>query len=216
MRSCPVGQFIVGIDLDGNRLLCSNQPVVNSAAPYSTSFEIVDASTFEQGLKACPDGYGMTGLNAVQRKVSCAHVGKMSPFVSTAVRRSGTNACPAGRVMVGFNRDNDQILCGRRIESCFGALGARCGAQSEGLDTPVAICLNGQCLINAGSWEHDECCWQFPNGNVCRTPTAPDDGHCRSAFSKAVSRLLQDIAGSEMFHSGAKYDRCRRSNTFCA
>ncbi len=190
MRSCPMGQFIVGIDLDGNRLLCSNQPVVNSAAPYSASFEILDTNTFQQGLKACPEGYGMTGLSVVQNKVSCAHVGKMSRVIFTNTRRAETVACPAGRVMSGFDHDSNQVLCGRRIDTCFGAAGSRCGFQSEGFETPVALCLSGRCLINAGSWEHDECCWQFPNGSVCRVFGAPNDGRCSAAYDKAVGRLV--------------------------
>lgn len=189
MRSCPAGQFIVGIDMDGNRLLCSNQPVVNSAAPYTAAFEIIDSSTFSQGLKACPAGYAMTGLSVVHNKVSCAHVGKMHRTISSNTHRSNTNACPAGQVMAGFDDGSDQVLCGRRVDSCFGAIGSRCGITSEGFDTPISLCLNNQCLINAGSWDHDECCWQFPNGKLCRAPGAPNDGRCATQLSKAISRL---------------------------
>lgn len=42
-------------------------------------------------------------------------------------------------------------------ERCFGALGMECGPQSNLL--PTALCALGQCKINGGSWEHDECCW---------------------------------------------------------
>ena len=189
MRSCPVGQFIVGIDLDLNRVLCSNQPVLNSAAPYTTAFEITDTKTFSQGLKSCPAGYGMTGLNVAQKKVSCAHVGKLEPAISSTIRRSNTNACPEGRVMVGFDDDSNRVLCGRRVDSCFGSLGSRCGITSEGFETAGALCVNNQCLTNAGSWEHDECCWDFPNGKWCRDPTANHDGRCVAELSKALSRL---------------------------
>ncbi|MDQ3474113.1 MAG: hypothetical protein M3447_10285, partial [Acidobacteriota bacterium] len=217
MRSCPVGQFIVGVDLDGNRLLCSNQPVVNSSAPYTASFEIVDTSTTEQGLKRCPEGYGMTGLSVVNNKVSCAHVGKMSRVIFSGIRRSSTNACPAGRVMAGLDADSEKVLCGRRIDTCFGAAGSRCGFQSEGFDTPLALCTNNQCLINAGSWDHDECCWQFPNGKVCRSLGAAHDGKCTSEFSKALTRLAagynwrRNISFSTLNTSGV-VDR----DAFCA
>lgn len=217
MRSCPISQFIVGIDLDGNRLLCSNQPVVNSAAVYTAIFEIVDSSTTEHGLKACPEGYGMTGLSVINNKVSCAHVGKMSRVLFSTIRRSSTNACPAGRVMVGFDGDSDKVLCGRRIDSCFGAAGSRCGVQSEGFETPLALCANNQCLINAGSWDHDECCWQFPNGKVCRNLVAPHDGKCATEFSKALTRLAagynwrRNISFSTLNDNGV-VDR----NAFCA
>jgi len=189
MRSCPIGQFIVGIDMDGNRLLCSNQPVVNSRAPYTDAFEIVDSSTFSQGLKACPAGYAMAGLSVVHKKVSCAHVGKMESTISSNTRRLSTNACPSGQVMVGFDGDSDRVLCGRRIDSCFGAIGSRCGITSEPFDTPFSLCVSNRCLTNAGSWDHDECCWQFPNGKLCRAPGAPHDGRCAAELSKAISRL---------------------------
>jgi hypothetical protein len=189
MRSCPVGQFIVGIDMDLNRILCSNQPVLNSAAPYTAAFEITDTTTFSQGLKACPAGYGMTGLNVAQKKVSCAHVGKLEPAISSTIRRSNTNACPEGRVMIGFDDDSNRVLCGRRVDSCFGALGSRCGITSEGFETAGALCLNNQCLTNAGSWAHDECCWDFPNGKWCRNVTANHDGRCVTELSTALSRL---------------------------
>ncbi|MDQ3472111.1 MAG: hypothetical protein M3447_00090 [Acidobacteriota bacterium] len=217
MRSCPIGQFIVGVDLDGNRLLCSNQPVVNSSAPYTASFEIIDTSTTAQGLKSCPEGYGMTGLSVINNKVSCAHVGKMTRTIFTNTRRSGTNACPAGRVMAGFDSDSNQVLCGRRIDTCFGAAGSRCGFQSEGFDTPLALCANNQCLINAGSWDHDECCWQFPNGKVCRNLGATHDGKCSAEFSKALTRLAggynwrRSISFSTLNTTGV-VDR----NAFCA
>ena len=93
MRSCPIGQFVVGVDFNGNRLLCSNQPVTNSSAPYTASFEITDMTTTRLGLKACPENFGMTGLSVVNNKVSCAHVGKMKLELSSNTRRSQTNAC---------------------------------------------------------------------------------------------------------------------------
>jgi hypothetical protein len=43
-------------------------------------------------------------------------------------------------------------------ERCFGAAGRECGIQS-GMGTTSA-CALGKCLINGGSWEHDECCWK--------------------------------------------------------
>ena len=189
MRSCPIGQFVVGVDFDGNRLLCSNQPVTNSSAPYTANFEMTDTTTMRLGLKACPENFGMTGLSVVNNKVSCAHVGKMKVELSTNTRRSQTDACPSGRVMVGFDDDSNKVLCGKRIDTCFGAIGSRCGVTSEPFVTPFALCVADHCLVNAGSWEHDECCWQFPNGKLCRTPDGSHDGNCTVSLSKAISRL---------------------------
>jgi hypothetical protein len=84
-----------------------------------------------------------------------------------------------------------------RAEFCFGALGMQCGDGQSGL--PVsALCANGRCSINAGSWEHDECCWANPNGMACRA--GPLDylrtdhgGQCENAWNKALLRLAENF-----------------------
>lgn len=71
-------------------------------------------------------------------------------------------------------------------ERCFGALGAACG-QPQGLIPPTALCSGGTCFINAGSWDHDECCFRNRGGVACNLPQ-PDDGSgtCGALFAKAI------------------------------
>lgn len=75
-------------------------------------------------------------------------------------------------------------------ERCFGALGMECGPQSNLL--PTALCGAGICRINAGSWEHDECCWANRNSGKSCIPTAQSPGQapvCNASWQKALSRL---------------------------
>jgi hypothetical protein len=55
------------------------------------------------------------------------------------------------------------VVVAPRVTYCFGAAGGACGdgANHSG---PAGACWNGRCPINAGSWEHDTCCWDKPNG----------------------------------------------------
>ena len=187
IRSCPVNMFVTGVDLDGNRLLCDN-----SFGPYipSATFEIVDRTNMAGTRKSCATGFGVTGVSPVRNAVSCAHRGLMDSFVHNTTTRLGMRACPSGTVVVAVGLEDNTLRCGRREDFCFGGLGERCGITKEGLNTPYALCSNGVCWINTGSWIHDQCCWQFPNGYACRAgPTAAHDGHCVTEFSKAVNHL---------------------------
>ncbi|HUP93073.1 MAG TPA: CARDB domain-containing protein [Solimonas sp.] len=73
-----------------------------------------------------------------------------------------------------------------RQSFCFGAAGAECG-DGGNQQGPLGTCANGRCSINAGSWEHDTCCWNNPNGYYCRSGATGDQ--CHVAFDKAVTRL---------------------------
>lgn len=80
----------------------------------------------------------------------------------------------------------------RKVEYCLGALGMQCGDGQSGLPAS-ALCANGRCKINAGSWAHDECCFANPNGMACSAGPADavlgHDGQCVSAWDRALSRL---------------------------
>src|SRR5689334_20165141 len=65
MHSCPAGQFVMGVQVTKNLLICASLPG-NSAA------EIVDKTTQEQGMHACPPGTAMTGLQASKNLLACA------------------------------------------------------------------------------------------------------------------------------------------------
>lgn len=81
-------------------------------------------------------------------------------------------------------------------ERCFGALGAACG-QPQGLIPPTALCSNGVCFINGGSWEHDECCVRNRGGVGCNLPH-PDDGSgtCGTSFAKAIRLATKGLMWS--------------------
>lgn len=78
-------------------------------------------------------------------------------------------------------------------ERCFGALGAACG-QPQGLIPPTALCSNGTCFINGGSWDHDECCFRHKGGVACNLPN-PDDGSgtCGREFGKALRLVAKGL-----------------------
>lgn len=85
---------------------------------------------------------------------------------------------------------------GVRKEYCFGALGAQCGGAQYNLPTH-ALCALGKCKINAGSWEHDECCYANPRGMACQAgPLDYVTGHsgaCVNEWNKALARLNANL-----------------------
>ena len=187
MRSCPVNMHVVGVDLDGNRLLCSDFFGPYNPAPV---FETLTGNRDIFSTRACREGYAVTGISPVRNLVACAHTGFMESFTDRTTMRMGMRACPAGTVALGVDLEENGLLCGRRVDFCFGGLGQRCGITKEGLTTPLALCAAGICWINAGSWIHDECCWRFPNGYACRGgPQDVNDGNCANEFALAVAHL---------------------------
>jgi hypothetical protein len=83
-----------------------------------------------------------------------------------------------------------------KTEYCFGALGAQCGGAQHNLPT-TALCAAGLCQINAGSWEHDECCFANPKGLACQVGPADyltgHDGKCVNEWNKALARLAAGL-----------------------
>ena len=70
--------------------------------------------------------------------------------------------------------------CANLENQCFGAVGSRCGGtpSSWSVDIPPFVqlgCRGDRCWTNAGSWEHDECCFRNKGGVACNLPHA-DDG----------------------------------------
>jgi hypothetical protein len=83
-------------------------------------------------------------------------------------------------------------------QACFGAIGNQCGlAPFDGMP-PSALCSNGTCTINAGSWDHDECCFAHPRGMACRLAhadaVAGHDGNCQDSWNKAHERLARGLS----------------------
>lgn len=83
---------------------------------------------------------------------------------------------------------------------CFGALGSGCGALdlSGVLDGDVDVQFsschpnlldsNHTCLVNVGSWGHDECCFQNPDGWFCDGPGGGDA--CSDEFWLGTQRFV--------------------------
>jgi hypothetical protein len=97
------------------------------------------------------------------------------------------------RIRLGCALPAAGTVATQKQEFCFGALGAGCGGAQHGVPV-LALCANGRCLINAGSWAHDECCWRNPDGYVCRE--GPLDlvanqaaSACRADLDRAVAHL---------------------------
>ncbi len=79
-------------------------------------------------------------------------------------------------------------------ERCFGAAGTGCNDSIGGVGT----CFGGSCTINAGSWQHDECCLRNRSGGMCdgrfeEIVTAQGIGGppqvCQAEFNMAFSRV---------------------------
>lgn len=97
------------------------------------------------------------------------------------------------QVRLGCASPQAATVATQKQEFCFGALGAGCGGAQHNLPV-LALCANGRCYINAGSWAHDECCWRNPNGYVCKDGpfdlvTNQGANACRADFDKAVAHL---------------------------
>jgi hypothetical protein len=79
-----------------------------------------------------------------------------------------------------------------------------CGPQSN--LAPTALCALGQCKINGGSWEHDECCWANKGSGQSCIPTASSPLQapvCNASWQKALSR----IAGGWNWQRGVDFNR---------
>jgi hypothetical protein len=74
-------------------------------------------------------------------------------------------------------------------QRCFGALGNQCGQGPAGIPL-TALCANGRCFVNPGSWDHDECCFRNPNGMACNKgpldALTGHDGNCVTSWNKAL------------------------------
>ena len=103
---------------------------------------------------------------------------------------------------------------------CFGALGAQCG-QPQGLLPQTALCANGACFINGGSWDHDECCFRNPRGMACqRGPldaVTGHDGHCVAAWDRALRLVSKGLSwGRNVDFSRGNTTGTVEFNLYCA
>ena len=78
-------------------------------------------------------------------------------------------------------------------KGCFGAAGQNCGGWTgAGLELSSCNPVTHTCSINAGSWQHDECCIRNPQGAMCdgKMEELVGSGQvCQAEFEMAVKRL---------------------------
>lgn len=78
-------------------------------------------------------------------------------------------------------------------QTCFGAVGQQCGSFNNGRLQGIAFCLppppngSGICAVSGGSWTHDECCFDHPDGVMCGGNSSQ---RCNNEWNKAVSRFV--------------------------
>ncbi len=105
---------------------------------------------------------------------------------------SGAGNClPSGQCQC--NADIEGPACTIVCQRCYGANGNNCGA-ADGIN--FGFCVGNQCLINAGSWAHDECCirhrWGGPasqQGSCSPPPFGSEPRYCQTEFAKAATHL---------------------------
>ena len=68
---------------------------------------------------------------------------------------SGNGSCSAATGTCRCESDFRGNACQTMSLRCYGAIGDNCGA-ADGFN--FGLCAGNRCMINAGSWEHDECC----------------------------------------------------------
>ena len=62
------------------------------------------------------------------------------------------------------------------------------------LETAYSGCApDGSCVINAGSWDHDECCFDHPSGHFCGIENAFASSNCTAVWDKAVHRVVHGL-----------------------
>ena len=106
MHSCPVGQFIIGVQENKNRLLCL-------AGKGDFAHEVVDGTTQEQNMHACPPGMAMTGLQASKNLLACTPLtdAPASRLVDSTTQAMNMHACPGPSPVAGIDVKNNVLLC---------------------------------------------------------------------------------------------------------
>ncbi len=133
---------------------------------------------------------------------TCSAGNDANPPIGTAKIPQPSSPAPAELKLDKAQLPNERLTSaapGRipvKREYCFGALGAQCGGAQNGVPTH-ALCALGQCKINAGSWEHDQCCFAHPRGMACQAgPLDYATGHngsCVTEWNKALARLSANL-----------------------
>jgi hypothetical protein len=85
---------------------------------------------------------------------------------------------------------NDKITL-TSCQYCYGAVGSQCGWGHSGA-LPLSSCVGGECFINAGSWQHDTCCFFHPDGEMCDPGGNP--AYCKAEWDLAVARSVANLS----------------------
>lgn len=109
---------------------------------------------------------------------------------------SGNGTCVNGQCTCS-HPDYSGAFCETVCQRCYGAIGNNCGA-ADGFDN-FGFCVGNKCMINAGSWTHDECCIaQRRNGPAPESQQgscspvisgSPPPHVCQAEFNTAVAHL---------------------------
>lgn len=161
---------------NGQLLVTGGTAAAGSAASIPANLSLVALRLPASGGPACPS---TTQQAAAPGQFTIPQATIDRALASSAARPIGQTV---GRIDLGHK--------------CLGAAGQNCGDRSLG---EVSTCIPeaGTCLINAGSWLHDECCVRNPDGGMCDgkmeeavTQVLPAGSQvCQAEFNKAVTRL---------------------------
>lgn len=76
---------------------------------------------------------------------------------------------------------------------CFGATGAGCGSAGQpAYCRPALGSTELECMVSAGSIEHDGCCFLHPEGRACGG-RSEDATQCSYEWEKAQRRVTQGL-----------------------
>ncbi|MGB3455432.1 MAG: hypothetical protein WBG08_12395 [Litorimonas sp.] len=91
-------------------------------------------------------------------------------------------------------REEDSV----KGEQCFGAVGQGCALLTSGVFAEErSSCLPGyrrnevSCMVNTGSWAHDECCADHPEGIMCGG--SQSDPVCQAEWDHAVAHTIGQV-----------------------
>ncbi|MDZ7589668.1 MAG: hypothetical protein U5L05_03050 [Rubrivivax sp.] len=105
---------------------------------------------------------------------------------------SGNGTCVNGQCVCSA-LDHSGSFCETVCQRCYGAIGNNCGV-ADGFN--FGLCVGNLCMINAGSWTHDECCIaqrrngpapQSQQGSCSPAPFGPPPHVCQAEFNKAAA-----------------------------
>lgn len=167
----------IPVDATGPLLITGGTETAGSEATLPATLALANLRLPASGGPACPAG--------TQQAVQAGQIRIPQSSIDRAVA-AGSNTLIAPRVgQLNF-----------KSRRCLGAVGQNCNDVPPELGTCDNI-LTHNCQVNAGSWQHDECCVRNPRGGMCDnnpteyvTQVLPGGAQvCQAEFNLAVARL---------------------------